>query len=178
MKRISIIRSLLSVVLIICAFSTVSLAAASWKTFTSSADKFKVDFPNKPTFSTKKVKIPDSDLVIKHNTYKSEGPKQRLYYVIVTSFNLKLDTSNPDENLKSLVNDLVVSDKGNKLASSKLGKFKGYRSIDFLILNGTFYMKGKMFFVNQKAYELAVASFGDEYDSSEYNKFVNSFSVK
>lgn len=159
-------------------FLSAVVFAASWKTFSSSADKFKADFPDKPAFSTKKVKIPQSNLVVKHNTYKSKDPNGVSYYVIITTFNLKLDTSNPDENLKGSLGDILSSSKSNKLISSKFGKFKGNRSLDFLVQNGNISMKGKLFFVKQALFELLAAYEGQKLNNSEYDKFVNSFSLK
>lgn len=148
---------------------------STWKEFVSPVGHFGAEFPTYPKHETQNLKVPNSQLTLKYDTYSSELSDGTAFIIGTTTYSSEIDTSNPEVNLEGALNGVLASNDANKLVSSNLTYFGSHKAIDFLILNGTIYMKGKIILVGQTLYELLVAYENKNYNENDFNRFVNSF---
>jgi hypothetical protein len=152
-------------------------STSSWKEFNSAVGNFKVIFPTYPRHETKVVSIPNTNLTLTYDTYTSQEPNQTTYFINTSVYPSSVDTSRPENNLEGSLNGMVAVTDGNKLVSSNISDFNGYKSLNFLIQNNNTYLKGRVILVRHTMYQQMVAYESQNYDDSNYNKFINSFTL-
>ena len=146
---------------------------SSWKTFHSVQDGFTVLLPGDPKFSSEQdntSRIPfvtDSYVV-------SSGVMN--YYIYKYKFASNIDAK-PETILEGALNGMVNVDKNNKLMSSSYGAFESHTSLDFVITNKEESVKGKLIMLDQSNMFLLMADMKNS-TSSDYNRFINSFTLK
>jgi len=152
-----------------------------WKDFTSPIGSFKVLLPKYPQHESSDDPIPTLNMNAKTETYTSSISDNQAYMVTVTNYSKRVDNFNVDGALEGALNGMLATDKNNKLISSGITTFNGYKSTDFLIQTlsegQTAYLKGKVFIVDQTLYALALVYMDGNYNDSDYNKFMSSFAL-
>ena len=151
---------------------------SSWKEFNSPVGKFRAEFPTYPEHEAESVKIPDSELTIKYDTYTSEKTDGTIYFVNTAVYPPEVDTSNPETNLEGALNGTIASSPKNKLVSSSLTYSNGYRAMDFLIEADGDFIKGKVIMADHTLYQIMVVYENKNYSETDYNKFMSSFTIQ
>ncbi len=150
---------------------------SAWKEFNSPIGQFRAEFPTYPNHETESIEVPNTQLTLKYDSYTSEEVNGTIYIIGFTTYGFEIDTSNPENNLEDALNGMLISTQGNKLVSSNLTYFDGYRALDFLVQNNTIFLKGRGIMVGQTLYQLMVGYESKNYSENNYNKFINSFTI-
>ncbi|MDX9964278.1 hypothetical protein [Desulfobacter postgatei] len=155
--------------------------SSSWKKFESPVGRFSATFPTYPTHDSENLDIPGTQLVMKYDMYSSETSDGTAYMINTSTYSDEIDVSNPETNLEGALNGMLASSEGNELVSSNLTTFNGNSALDYLVFNkgeGEIYMKGKIILSGQTMCQLLVAYEKSNYNENNYNKFINSLTIK
>lgn len=147
-----------------------------WQSYSSTADKFTVLFPEFPTYNSTTDTSGDNPYTL-HEYKAAKG--QSSFWVMKYDYTNGLDTSDPDHVLDVFLNAFVTSiGDGAKLTSSGYSYVGLNRSLNFQIDAGTEQMKGEFVLINDMPYLVAYDYYPSDYSDADYNKFINSFSAK
>ena len=152
---------------------------SEWKNFVSTSG-FSVTVPKYPTSETDTINIPNSDVMMKIDTYTSDEPNGTTYLITVNT-PLGVTSDVPLTNFDGPLNGMLASDPSNKLiASAKATTEEGRPALNYLIENGAggYLMKGKLILDGTVMYNLMVAYESQNYNDSNINKFINSFTLQ
>jgi hypothetical protein len=147
----------------------------SWITFQPSSKAFEVQFPTYPTYRKKNITIPETELRIDYENYASRNTDKTVYSIGCSTYppEIAVNQLNPD----TFLADILESSLGNKLINSESKYFGKYKALDFLVLEQGYYIKGRIIIVGQTVYILMNTYQGSRYNETDYNKFINSFSL-
>lgn len=151
-----------------------------WRVFNSSIGRFEAKFPSYPVTEKEVVQIPDSTLTINMYFFISEVDDHGAYIVGVSKYPDEVDVSVPEINLENAMNGMLISTEDNELIDSNLTDFDIYKSIDFTIENNNLeiYKKGKIILADNVLYQILLIREKEHFNEDDYNKFINSFSLK
>jgi type II secretory pathway pseudopilin PulG len=145
----------------------------SWQTFNSVQDNFSILLPSYPKFDSQQHS--DSTAPYVTDSYESVS-SGGAYYIYKYKYQSDINAK-PEALLEASLNLLVNSDKNNKLVSSNLGVYGYYTSLDFHVSNNGDDIKGKIILENQSNMYLVMMESTD-FDETNYNRFINSFTLK
>ena len=150
-----------------------------WKDFNSVDGHFAASFPIYPTKEDDSAQYAAGGKILKFVNYSAEG--STYYYIIaVGEYSQSVDVSNPKQNLEGSLNGIVASTAGNKVISSNYATFDNYQAMNFEIQNSAnnAFLKGRLILAGSRLYEIEAAySDSKTYSETDYNKFLNSFTI-
>ncbi len=152
-----------------------SQAFIDWKDFTPPSGRFKVNMPSTPHYARDAVDIPNTDKKRQYEMYASEKVNGSLFMINVITYPKDVDTSNSEEILKLMVEELMKSNPENQLVSLKQVTYQSHPALEFNINNAKFKVQGKMFMWEKTLYVLSYVARKEDFDITEYNHFMNSF---
>jgi hypothetical protein len=150
---------------------------STWKEFTSPVGGFKAVFPTYPQHTTDTQTIPNSRVTVKSDGYESDLANGTRYMINVFSYSEGLNVSNPDNNLEGALNGMISSTPGNKVLSSNIENSGKYPTLNFLIQNQQYYLKGKAIMAGRTMYQMMVVYENANYSEADYDKFLNSLEI-
>jgi len=71
----------------------------------------------------------------------------------------------------------MTSNSKNKLISSNYSSHGNYRALDYLTQQGDIYIKGQLIIAGQTMYGIINSYKLEAYNETDYNKFLNSFTI-
>jgi hypothetical protein len=145
-----------------------------WVDFNPTTDKFQAKFPSIPEQAEDEKKDPKTNELKKYEMYISED-NGRVFMINVIKFSSQI--TDADEVLEGIVNDMVASNKSNKLESKTAGSFQGHKSIDFVIKNPSYSIHAKAFVNQTHAYVLSALAKNSLDLQTDYTYFLNSFKL-
>jgi len=155
------------------------VTSKEWREFNSIIGQFKVYFPGKPTYTKETMPYLDTGIEVTIDMYMATQSNETTYGVEVGRYSIEIDPAYTKGMLEGAINGIIVSTEGNELVSSRFTTFQGYQAVDFLIQNKkeNVGMKGKIFIAEQTLYVPFVVYYPENYNESDYNKFINSFTL-
>lgn len=145
-----------------------------WHLFTPPSGEFKVLLPSLPQHATEKFDDPQTKKHRQYNMYVAEKENGSLFMIsVITIGETQIDKSM----LSSVVNDLMARNPNALVKSLEISQFQDNPAIDFSIQNDDVLIDGKAFVVDNTLYVLTYASKSILYNKSEYQYFINSFSL-
>lgn len=157
--------------------SSVQENFSDWVNFNPPAKQFKVSLPSTPQFFEDTVELPFSPEKGEFEMYVSTKVNGTLFMVNSVRYPPKADTSNPQEVLRALVEQLSYTRPGNRIVALKESQFDRYPALDFSLENKEFKVEGKALMVDKRAFILTYIARKGDFDSREYEHFMNSFSL-
>ncbi len=151
-------------------------ATDSWVSFSPVGNQFAVSFPTYPTSSSKNDSTDDGNAYV-YNTYASKKGTSS-FDVIDYVYTNRIDVSSPESLLENLLNAFNNGINGARIVSSEYTTQNGYTALDFLITAGTENVRGRMVLAGQTPYVIAEDYYSSDYVDADYQKFINSFSLK
>ncbi len=171
---------------------TVEQKNVEWKEFVSPEGDFKMNFPVEPNHELENIQVPGTNFTIKRDYYSnaiSNDEKLLTFYevnilTLPKQFADEYNSQGPEAEFKLLqvfVDKLLISDEKEpkaELIFSTSTTFGKVQAVDFLIQRkDETLLKGRSFRVESKVYSLMVDYEKDNYNETEYSKFINSFTL-
>lgn len=150
---------------------------ADWREFTPQAGKFKVLLPIVPQYAKAAVEIPNTDKKRRYEMYISEKVNGTIFMISVITYPPDFDTSDKEQMLNNIINELVTTNAGNRLKEIKNTVYQGHQAIDFNIANKEFDVQGKTFMIDKTVYFITYIARLSDVDNNEYNYFIKSFQI-
>lgn len=150
---------------------------ADWREFTASSGRFKVELPAFPQYAKEAVNIPNTDKKRRYEMYVSQKINGSVFMINLITYPEDIDTSNTDQMLQSIVDEMVSINPGNQLKEVHHSLFQTYQAIGFHIANKDFDVQGKAFMVQKTMYLLTYVAKLSDFSESEFQYFLNSFQL-
>lgn len=146
---------------------------ADWREFKAPQGTFQAKFPTVPQHASQSVRDPKTQQLREYEMYVGEEGNGSIFMVSVIDFpNSK---ENPETLKKTIMNDLLVSNPQNQLKSMKVGTYKLFSTVDFVITGPDKTINGRVFSDGNNLY-LLTGIFNNAYvELNEYEYFINSF---
>ncbi|NGX43050.1 MAG: hypothetical protein K940chlam7_01341 [Chlamydiae bacterium] len=149
----------------------------NWHEFTGTNGEFKVLFPTLPQHATENIKDPKSNETRKYEMYVSEKDDGTIFMISLITFPDKTADSDGDSLMRAMMNDMMAASPDNELRTMESGKYKGYNSLDFAFGNNELSVDSKTFMVNNTMLVLTRIVKTENYNTNEFNFFINSFEL-
>lgn len=147
----------------------------SWKEFISPDSRFKILFPGNPKHETEKPSDDKTSSIIQYDFYTYKVNEKVAYFVNSAIFSSAFDFSDSEVALKGFLNEELASNQELELISSNIISFNGYTALDFFVKDKTAKYKGRDIIFGNIRYQLMVVYNDENFNQSDYHKFVNSF---
>lgn len=148
---------------------------SDWKEFTPPSGSFKVLMPALPQYAKDSVAIPETDKKRRYEIFASEKIDGTLFMVSVITYPPDVDTTNTQNMLKGIVEELMHSKKDNRLKEINQNMHANYESLDFNFESKEFEIRGRVFMVDKTLYVLTYIVRKADFDQAEYKHFIDSF---
>lgn len=150
---------------------------STWEEFLPRSGLFKVLLPQKPQYAKDLVAIPGSDKKRRYDMYASEKIDGTLFLITVITYPTEAEASSSDDLLRETVDELMRSKSDNRLTKLENGFFQKQNSLNFSIENQKFHVEGKVFIAGKRVFSLSYITLKDNFDSAEYQHFIDSFKL-
>lgn len=150
---------------------------ADWREFVARSGKFKVLLPAVPQYAKEAVDIPNMNKKRQYEMYVSEKINGTIFLISLITYPSDVDTSNTQEMLHGIVEEMMGSKPGNQLISEKAETFDHYPATDFSIRNKETNIQGKAFMINKTIYLLTYIAKKADFEEGEYQHFIDSFQL-
>ncbi|MBA2369411.1 MAG: hypothetical protein H0V82_10375 [Candidatus Protochlamydia sp.] len=150
---------------------------SDWNEFTPKTGLFKVRLPSTPQFANETVNIPGTDLKRLYEMYAAEKINGAVFMVSVITYPPSFPITNNQELLHEVIDELVASNTNNRLLETRDGEFKSHPNVDFHMVNKEYDIEGKAFLVGKIMYVLTYVVKNTDYDTNDYQYFLNSFEL-
>lgn len=148
-----------------------------WKPYSSSDNRFQVDFPKEPVHESKQLDIPSTNEPLQYNEIRAEQSNV-VYAVSYIDFPQKWRLASSNTLLKKSLALLIEHDaKGQRLMEQKLTAHNGFPAIDYVVKEGTSEIKGRLILVNHTFYRLTATYPSTIASQAQHTEFVNSFNL-
>lgn len=148
-----------------------------WREFVSAIGRFKVMLPITPQHANEKLPVPGTAYFLDYDMYISETPDGTTYMISLIRYPDALDTSNTDNMLENVMNEMVAASPGNKLRQMAFGEFLGVKALDFTIHSPEIVVASKAFVVGKTLYLLTLIDKMKKYKEEDFKYFVESFGL-
>lgn len=149
-----------------------------WVDFTAPTGKFNVKLPTFPQHATENLIDSKTKEIKNYNMYVAQQSNGTTYMISLTTYpNAKETLEKEEEELETIVNDLVVANPNNKIKNMHPSTFQNVKSIDFSIESGEMTIDGKAFRQNKTLYMLTMVANKTNYSEKDSNFFINSFKL-
>lgn len=146
---------------------------ADWREFKAPKGAFEALFPTIPQHASQTVKDPKTGQVRNYDMYVAQRSNGTALMVSLIEF--PGYTGSLEELKKTIVNDMLVSNPQNQLKSMTVGMYKLFPTIDFVIINQTTVINGRIFSDGNVIYLLSGIFNNAFFNQEEYDHFINSF---
>lgn len=146
---------------------------SSWHEFKAPKGAFEAQFPFPPQNATQSVRDPKTQALRHYDMYVSEKENGTIFMVSLITFPESQESLDPLK--KTIINDLLVSNPQNQLKSMKVGTYKLFPTIDFVITGPLQTINGRTFSDGNVIYLLTGIFNNAFYNQAEYEHFINSF---
>lgn len=154
-----------------------SLKLENWHEFSPSTGDFQILVPTLPQHVTKTFSNPMTKDVRKYDMFVSEKDNGTIFMISQITF-LEINSAKLDESmLHSVLDDMLASNKDNKLKSLKNSQFEQNPALEFTIENEQVMIDGKTFLVGKTLYLLTTVAKKELYKPKETEIFFNSFGL-
>jgi len=150
---------------------------ADWRLFEPASKDFKVDLPAIPQSAKQTVVIPNTDKKRRYEMYASEKMNGSLFMVNLITYPNDIDTSNHEEIIRGMMDELMLGNPDNHLANFEKTEFKNHEAFNFNIQNEQYDIQGKAFMVEKVLYLLFYASHQGNFNKADFQHFLDSFSL-
>lgn len=154
--------------------TNVPSSTSTWIAFTPTSGDFSSQLPSTPESSTETEKLPDSDVTLTTESYAVDNT----YFIYVFRYVGNADFSNPQENLKNVLDGTLESIEGSTLQSSTPKTIGGNQALEFQIKVNTEVLRGLMIARGQTIYEAIYDYIEGQEDVAAYTKFINGFTLR
>lgn len=148
-----------------------------WHEFSPASEKFKVSFPVLPQHATESLVDPKTKETRQYDMYVSEKDNGTIFMISLITMLENSQAKINDEVLKNVIDDLVSTNPHSKIKSMKMGSYREYPAMDFSIESDKVNIDGKAFIVGNTLYLLTSVAKVEDYKSSEFDYFMNSFQL-
>jgi hypothetical protein len=148
-----------------------------WQEFYSSAGKCTMHFPKYPEHLSEKMRLPKEGFDLKYDAYISAVDQKTVFLLLVAQYPEFVDESYAKMSLEGFLNGILTHNPNNQLIFADLVLVDGREALDFFIRTGGVYFKGRALMVKNSLYLMAMECEVKNYDETNYNKFVQSFSL-
>jgi hypothetical protein len=150
-----------------------------WITFTPQNKKFQVSLPTAPRYVDEVLPIPNSDKKQGYQIYAAQEMDGAVYMISIASYPADYDTSNKQELLNNLVDELLKKHDVKTILSRKKGTTQEGRDFQELVLtNNGLDIRGKAIVGDDKTiYVLIYTGPPDNFSIDEYTHFIDSFKI-
>lgn len=160
------------------ATSTYQEDFSSWSPFVPASGVFRVSFPATPQYFDDSIELPFVPEKGGYEIYASTTVNGSIFMVGCVIYPKNADpSSNPQETLKALVEQLSYIRPGNQIIDLKESEFDYNPALDFSVENKEFKIAGKAILVGQRAYILTYIARKSDFNPREYEHFIGSFSL-
>lgn len=149
--------------------------SSTWNVYIPPSGKFRVALPSLPQNASSKIVDKTTKNLKYFSTYVSPKDNTTAFMVNVVSFMVDEDVKDEQQTIVNAVQEMVDSNKENKLIELKEESFKNNKAYEFSVENNTLQMTGKAFIKNKQLYILTMITPLGEANTTEFNYFVNSF---
>lgn len=146
-----------------------------WREFVSAIGRFKVMLPMTPQHANEKLPIPDTPYVLEYDMYVSETQEGTTYMISLIRYPDAVDTSNTDNMLENVMNEMVAANPTNKLRSMAFHDFHGDKALDFVIYSADTVVASTAFVRGKTLYLLTLIDKLKSYKEQDFRYFVDSF---
>lgn len=153
-----------------------TITQAVWINYTSDKADFTASLPVQPKRTTDSTPITNTSITAETNGYDSTLADGESYVINVTKY-VGATSVDAQKVLEGALNGMVSSNAGNKLVSSGNTKVGNNSAMDYLIQNGTTYLKGRLVVRDAILYQLMYQYEGTQYNESNYNEFISKFTL-
>lgn len=148
-----------------------------WREFSHPDGLFKALLPSLPQHVTDKISDPITKEPRKYDIFAAADEHGTAYVINIITFPNKMETKDIENAMLSVVNDMLIRNKENKLTMTKMGKLRNLRSLDFTLENGEVTIAGKVIFHDNTLYVLSMVDKTNAFKTKEFDFFVNSFDI-
>lgn len=150
-----------------------------WIRFNSISSKFEMLFPYYPHHQVEQFKIKDLKQELKMDSYSSIDSNGMEYAMNSAEYPAEVDLSSPKNNLEGSINGMLQAIPNGKLVYSEFVEFKKkYIGVEYLLQSNKNIIKGVIYLVDRRMYQLAVLYKNNNYKEKNYQKFITSFELK
>ncbi len=149
-----------------------------WREFTPPSGRFEVQIPATPQYAKDAVAIPNTNTKRRYEMFASEKIDGTLFMISMITYPKEVDTSNTQEMLRGIVDELMHSNPLNRLINLENSSYQTHPAIDFDMISPQFKVQGKALIDDKTIYVLSYAARKDDFDTSEYQHFIDSFVLK
>ena len=149
-----------------------------WREFTPPSGRFEVQLPTTPQYAKDAVAIPNTNTKRRYEMFVSEKIDGTLFMISVITYPKEVDTSNAQEMLRGVTEELMHSNPLNRLINLENSSYQTHPAVDFDMLSPQFKVQGKALMDDKTIYVLSYAARKDDFDTSEYQHFIDSFVIK
>lgn len=153
-------------------------AFKDWREFTPPSGRFEVQLPATPQYAKDALVIPNTHTKRLYEMFVSEKIDGTLFMISMITYPKEVDTSNPQEMLRGVIDELRHSNPLNRLINLENSSYQSHPAIDFDMLSPQFKVQGKALMDDKTIYVLSYAARKDDFDTSEYQHFMDSFVLK
>jgi hypothetical protein len=153
------------------------LAQDEWPLFYSDRDKFEVSLPAHPKYTSERVEGVDESQKHEYGVYEVIRPDKSLYLItVITYFNEKA-LEHPEWLMRSIIDQIVATDKNNHLMSEKLDDTSVKPITDFFIENGVLRCAYRVMIDGSTIYLLGYIAPVGVFNEPDYFHFRDSFKL-
>jgi hypothetical protein len=147
-----------------------------WIDYIPASKSFASKFPTIPQHATDRALDSKTKESKQYEMYVSEN-NDHVFMISVISFLDVNKIRDSEKALKNIVDDMVVSNPGNRLEKFQQGSLEDIKNVEFLITNESYTIKGRAFLAKNKLYVLSVLSKSAADPSLEFECFFKSFKI-
>lgn len=148
-----------------------------WKRFIPATGKFTAYLPTTPRYAIDIESIQNSDKKRWYEVYISEEINGTVYLINLITYPLDYKLNDPKVVLGNVVNDMISSNLNNRVVESKEDTFRGFPAKYFNFKNQSIEVKGEAFLSGNTVYLLTYTALADDFDTKEFEQFLNSFEL-
>lgn len=149
----------------------------SWQEFHSVTGKCTMKFPGFPDHLSEKLRLPEEGFDLKYDAYVSAIDQKTVFLLLVAQYPEFVDESYARMSLEGFLNGILTHNPNNQLIFADLSLVGGHEALDFFIRTGGVYFKGRALMVKNSLYLMAMECEVQNYDETNFNKFINSFQL-
>ena len=162
-------------ILIVTLFIACSENKSNIEKYTSIEGKFKITFPGTPTVESSSVPSDAGNIEVKQFSYQ-KSPTE-IYVLVYSDYPPDLVKANdPDVLLQNAKGGLATSDN-TKIESDEKITIDGHPGYYFKVIKDTYHMCCKIFFKENRLYQLLISCDGDYPNKESVEEYMNSFEL-
>jgi hypothetical protein len=148
-----------------------------WLEFEPPSKAFKAQLPAVPQSAKQAVDVPNTNKKRRYEMFASEKMDGSLFMVNLITYPTDFNTTNKEEILHSVVEELMQGNPANRLSKVEASSFQDHQALTFDIENKEFDVQGKAFMVDKIVYLLVYVTHQGNFSEADFKHFLNSFEI-